>query len=109
MENNIDIELLYKKCDKFNARARYNYHQRTLKGTNIKIIKKEERKKRGRKPLLTKEPVNKNPVGRPPNKEITEEALLKKQYGHLMLKGPRGRGPKQVEHLEVFIDTFENC
>jgi hypothetical protein len=89
MDNNLVVELLYKKREEFNARARYNYHQRTLKGTNIKIIKKEEQKKRGRKPL-NKEPINKNPVGRPP-KEITEEALTQKQYGHLMPKGPRGR------------------
>jgi hypothetical protein len=100
------IEMIQKKRDEFNARARSNYHQRTLNGTNIKIINKDNQKKRGRKPK-DKEVIVKASVGRP-RKEITEELIAQNKYGHLMERGPRGRKPKALSDATNIIDTYDN-
>jgi hypothetical protein len=100
------IEMMLKKRDEFNARARSNYHQRTLNGTNVKIISKENQKKRGRKPK-DKETIVKASVGRP-RKEITEELIAQNKYGHLIERGPRGTKPKALSDTTNIIDTYDN-
>ena len=87
MNTNIDLELLIKKQNDYNEKAKINYHLRSLKGTNKKLIPKEEQKKAGR-PSKPKEDIliNKKPkgiIGRP-KKEITLDDIATKKYSHLV-------------------------